>query len=96
MATANSTTSAQSKFTWLFLSTPENSPASTPTVLRTTADTEEAARAMFPGWDLTFAAKIRTESPLNTHWIDHDNCSSWSIIGGDISELKSWFGGAHA
>ena len=91
----NSTTSEQSKFTWLFLGTRQNDTAA-PTVLRTTAETEEAARADFPGWVLTFAAKIRTESPINTHWIDSDSNSVWSIMGNTMQDYAEWFGGAHA
>ncbi|WP_339353032.1 host cell division inhibitor Icd-like protein, partial [Klebsiella pneumoniae] len=45
------------KFTWLFLATPKKHDCS-PIVLRTQADSEEAARNTFPGWDLVFAAKI--------------------------------------
>lgn len=51
------------KFTWLFLATPKKHDCP-PIVLRTMADTEEAARNAFPCWNLTFAAKIRTESSL--------------------------------
>ncbi|HCP5916374.1 TPA: host cell division inhibitor Icd-like protein [Escherichia coli] len=50
-------------YTWLFLGTPKGQ-ISTPIVIRTTADTEEEARAWFPCWDLTFAAKIRSECSL--------------------------------
>ena len=51
------------KFTWLFLATPKKHDCS-PIVLRTQADSEEAARNTFPGWDLIFAAKTRTECSL--------------------------------
>lgn len=51
-------------FTWLFLGTRPNDKAE-PTTLRTTAATEADARADFPGWDLTFAAKIRTQCSLD-------------------------------
>lgn len=61
MATTLATT--QTKFTWLFLGTPEGH-SCTPIVLRTMADTEEEARAIFPCWNLTFAAKIRCECSL--------------------------------
>lgn len=50
-------------YTWLFLGTPKGQ-TSTPVVIRTTADTEEEARAWYPRWDLTFAAKIRSECSL--------------------------------
>lgn len=51
------------KFTWLFIGTPKGQTC-TPVVIRTTADTEEEARAWYPRWDLTFAAKIRSEYSL--------------------------------
>ena len=56
-------TQTRPKFTWLFLGTPKGQPC-TPVVIRTTADTEEEARAWYSRWDLTFAAKIRSECPL--------------------------------
>ncbi|HEY2455556.1 MAG TPA: host cell division inhibitor Icd-like protein [Scandinavium sp.] len=52
------------KFTWLFLGEPKGQTC-TPITLRTQADTEEEARAAFCGWDLTFAAKIRTQCSLS-------------------------------
>ncbi|QPG07916.1 host cell division inhibitor Icd-like protein [Klebsiella pneumoniae subsp. pneumoniae] len=51
----------------------------TPIVLRTMADTEESARDTFPGWDLIFAAKIRTESPFMDSWIDSDSGTIWQL-----------------
>lgn len=63
MATQNSTTSAQPRFTWLFLGTPKGHTC-TPVVIRVTADTEEEARLWYSRWDLTFAAKIRSECSL--------------------------------
>ncbi|MDX4795329.1 host cell division inhibitor Icd-like protein [Klebsiella pneumoniae] len=66
-------THSQTKFTWLFLATPKNHEC-TPIVLRTMADTEEVARNMFPGWDLTFAAKIRTEISLR-----YSGCGSYGL-----------------
>lgn len=68
----------QEKFTWLFLATPKNHEC-TPIVLRTMADTEESARDTFPGWDLIFAAKIRTESPFMDSWIDSDSGTIWQL-----------------
>lgn len=50
-------------YTWLFLGTPKGQTCK-PVVIRTTADTEEEARAWYPRWDLTFAAKIRSECSL--------------------------------
>lgn len=72
------------KFTWLFLGTPKGNTC-TPIVLRTVAETEEAARAAFSGWNLTFAAKIRTENPLNYSWSEPDAMMLWSLCGDDIS-----------
>lgn len=68
------------KFTWLFLGTPKGN-ACTPVTLRTEANTEEEARENFCGWDLTFAAKIRTDCPLTTNWMDQDHFVYWSLIG---------------
>ncbi|QCD04308.1 host cell division inhibitor Icd-like protein [Citrobacter portucalensis] len=56
-------TQTHPKFTWLFLGTPKGQTC-TPVVIRTAADTEEEARAWYPRWDLTFAAKIRSECSL--------------------------------
>ncbi|HGK4840549.1 TPA: host cell division inhibitor Icd-like protein [Kluyvera georgiana] len=53
-------------YTWLFLGTPKGQTC-TPVVIRTAADTEEEARAWYPRWELTFAAKIRSECPLYQH-----------------------------
>lgn len=92
MATANNTTGPQGQnlptlnsYTWIFLGTPEGQDC-TPVALRTTALTEDCARAEFPGWDLTFAAKIRTESPLMATWADHDNFTLWTLCGTDVRE----------
>lgn len=77
------------KFTWLFLATPKKHDCS-PIVLRTQADSEEAARNTFPGWDLIFAAKIRTESPFQDCWTDSDSGTIWQIIADDIPPLSSF------
>lgn len=61
------------KYTWLFLATPKKHDC-TPIVLRTMADTEEEARNTFPCWNLTFAAKIRTESSLRD-----SGCGSYGL-----------------
>lgn len=61
MATTLATT--QTKFTWLFLGTPKGQ-ACPPVVIRVAADTEDEARQWYPRWDLTFAAKIRSECSL--------------------------------
>ncbi|HCM1954432.1 TPA: host cell division inhibitor Icd-like protein [Salmonella enterica subsp. salamae serovar 9,46:z4,z24:z39:z42] len=52
-----------SKFTFLFLALKPGDNCA-PTVLRTVAESEDAARAWYPRWDLTFAAKIRSECSL--------------------------------
>ena len=82
------------KFTWLFLGTPKGQTC-TPIVLRTNAATEEDARTSFCGWDLTFAAKIRTESPLTTSWIDKDSTILWSLMGSDVPCLHDAAGVFH-
>ncbi|ENZ8379660.1 MULTISPECIES: host cell division inhibitor Icd-like protein [Klebsiella] len=73
------------KFTWLFLATREALSECSPVVLRCDADSEEDARAIFPEWHLTFAAKIRTESPYSFTWTDKNRATLWSIMGGEIS-----------
>ena len=95
----NSTTPPQgrdshdlNKFTWLFLASRPDDKAA-PTVLRTTAATEAAARADFPGWELTFAAKIRTESPFACHWLDTDGLVQWSVIGADAKQSLEYLVG---
>lgn len=88
-------TQTHPKFTWLFLGTRPNDKAA-PTVLRTTASTEAEARAEFCGWDLTFAAKIRTESPLSASWTCPDSMTLWSLLGTDISYLNEMAGGCNA
>lgn len=70
------------KFTWLFLGTP-NGHVCAPVVLRTVAETEDTARQAFCGWKLTFAAKIRTESPLSVSFMDPESQILWSILGSD-------------
>lgn len=82
MATANITTEQKPAFSWIFLGKPKGEEwTGQPVTLRTQADTEEAARDAFPSWDLTFAAKIRTASPLNYHFIEGNY--SWSLMGSD-------------
>ncbi|EBV5086334.1 host cell division inhibitor Icd-like protein [Salmonella enterica subsp. enterica serovar Ball] len=79
-----------SKFTFLFLALKPGDNCA-PTVLRTVAETEDAARAEFPGWDLTFAAKIRTESPMMHGWNDYDSETIWTIIGSKACPLPASF-----
>lgn len=76
-------TQTRPKFTWLFLGTPKGQTC-TPITLRTEAETEEEACAAFCGWDLTFAAKIRTESPFETDWVDGADFIRWQISGRDM------------
>ena len=76
------------KFTWLFLGTPKGHTC-TPIVLRTVADTEDTARAAFCGWNLTFAAKIRTESTLSVSFMDSENRTLWSILGSDPYSVEA-------
>ena len=85
-----STTSTRSVFTWLFLATRPNDKA-VPTVLRTTSDTEEAARRKFRGRDLTFAARIRNETAINARWVEGHTI--WTLSGGQVTEFNEWSGG---
>ena len=88
-------TQTRPEFTWLFLGTRANDTAA-PTVLRTTASTEFEARADFPGWKLTVAARIRTESPFLNSWTCPESMTLWSLHGTDISYLNEMTGGNHA
>ncbi|EEA4709834.1 TPA: host cell division inhibitor Icd-like protein [Salmonella enterica] len=56
-------TQTHPKYTWLFLGTPKGK-FCTPVVIRIAADTEKEARQWYAKWDLTFAAKIRSECSL--------------------------------
>lgn len=87
-------TETRPKFTWLFLGKPKGSDC-TPIVLRTTADTEKEARVMLVGWDLIFAAKIRTDCPLTCHWVDKNSAVLWTLIGKkyDHDEMARYFAG---
>lgn len=92
MATDNSTTPALPKFTWLFLATYAD-PKALPTVLRTQADTEADARQMLTGdYTLTFAAKINTACPVNSHFYDAVAGTTWGIMGKTFSrdEIMAW------
>lgn len=57
-------TQTHAKFTWLFLATPRQHADVCPVIVRFISDSEENARAAFPGWHLVFAAKIRSECSL--------------------------------
>jgi hypothetical protein len=70
-------TQTRPEFTYLFLGTPSDLPTSTPVVLRAEADAEELARAHFPGWDLVFAAQIRTKAPCRLQLFDGNDHFSW-------------------
>lgn len=56
-------TQTHPKFTWLFLGIPKGQNCM-PVVIRIAADNEEEAREWYSRWDLTFAAKIRSECSL--------------------------------
>ncbi|MGQ3663191.1 host cell division inhibitor Icd-like protein [Citrobacter braakii] len=76
-------TETRPKFTWLFLGKPQREDfTGKPITLRTEADTEQEAREAFPAWELTFAAKIRTDCPVTYSWCSGtDKCISWMITG---------------
>ncbi len=73
------------KFTWLFLATPIRHEDVCPAIVRFDADTEEKARGAFPGWNLVFAAKIRTESPCKFAFF---NYASGVGLAFDSKELR--------
>ena len=78
-------TETRPKFTWLFLGKPKDEDfTGAPVTLRTEADDEQTARDAFPCWDLTFAAKIRTDCPITHSWVaGTDKCFSWMILGNE-------------
>ncbi|MCX8959446.1 host cell division inhibitor Icd-like protein [Erwinia psidii] len=78
-------TQTHPEFTWLFLAIPRGTTGK-PVVLRTQATSETKARETFPGWDLTFAAKIRTDSPLSVAWSDPYSSTLWLLTGSNIFE----------
>ncbi|MBL5920617.1 host cell division inhibitor Icd-like protein [Lelliottia amnigena] len=96
MATANITTDQKPAFSWIFLGQPKGEEwTGQPVTLRTQADTEEAARDAFPSWDLMFAAKIRTASPLDYHFMEGNYL--WSLMGSDARDsLREMAGVRHA
>lgn len=77
-------TQTHPKFTWLFLATPKRHPDCPPIIVRFSADTEEAARNAFPGWSLTFAAKIRTESPCRFAFHDYASGITLAFDNGEV------------
>ncbi|BEM39931.1 hypothetical protein SME10J_36580 [Serratia marcescens] len=81
-------TQTRSKFTFLFLATPDHTPECAPVVLRFDADTEAAARDAFPGWDLIFAAKIRTQPPCRVAFFDYATRSGWEFDSASVQEVR--------
>lgn len=81
-------TQTRPEFTWLFLATPDHTPECTPVVLRFDADTEDKARAAFPGWDLVFAAKIRAQSPCRVAFFDYTTRRGWEFDSAAIQEVR--------
>lgn len=77
-------TQTHPKFTWLFLAKPKRHPGCPPVIVRFSADTEDAARQAFPGWSLTFAAKIRTESPCRFALHDYASGMSLELDNGEV------------
>ncbi|ELN2734863.1 host cell division inhibitor Icd-like protein [Pluralibacter gergoviae] len=81
-------TQTHPKFTWLFLATPKGYPDCSPVVLRFDADTEETARAAFPGWDMVFAAKIRAEAPCRVAFFDYTTRRGWEFDSAAGQEVR--------
>ncbi|MDP8800910.1 host cell division inhibitor Icd-like protein [Serratia marcescens] len=81
-------TQTRSKFTFLFLATPDHTPECAPVVLRFDADTEAAERNAFPGWDLIFAAKIRTQPPCRVAFFDYATRSGWEFDSASVQEVN--------
>ena len=84
----NQSTQTRPEFTWLFLATPDHTPECTPVVLRFDADTEDKARAAFPGWDLVFAAKIRAQAPCRVAFFDYTTRRGWEFDSAAIQEVR--------
>lgn len=80
-------TQTHPKFTWLFLATPKSHPDCSPVVLRFDTDTEENARAAFPGWEMVFAAKIRTEAPCRVAFFDYNTRRGWAFDSASDREV---------
>lgn len=77
-------TQTHPKFTWLFLATPKLHPGSPPVIVRFCADTEDEARQVFHGWILTFAAKIRTESPCRFTFHEYASGMPLAFDSGEV------------
>lgn len=80
-------TQTHPKFTWLFLATPKSHPDCSPVVLRFDTDTEENARAAFPGWEMVFAAKIRAEAPCRVALFDYNTRRGWDFDSASDREV---------
>lgn len=80
-------TQTHPKFTWLFLATPKSYPDCSPVVLRFDTDTEENARAAFPGWEMVFAAKIRAEAPCRVAFFDYNTRRGWAFDSASDREV---------
>lgn len=80
-------TQTHPKFTWLFLATPKSHPGCSPIVLRFDTDTEENARAAFPGWEMVFAAKIRAEAPCRVAFFDYNTRRGWDFDSASDREV---------
>ena len=80
-------TQTHPKFTWLFLATPKSHPDCSPVVLRFDTDTEENARAAFPGWEMVFAAKIRAEAPCRIAFFDYNTRRGWAFDSASDREV---------
>lgn len=80
-------TQTHPKFTWLFLATPKSHPGCSPVVLRFDTDTEENARAAFPGWEMVFAAKIRAEAPCRVAFFDYNTRRGWAFDSASDREV---------
>ena len=80
-------TQTHPKFTWLFLATPKSHPDCSPVVLRFDTDTEENARAAFPGWEMVFAAKIRAEAPCRVAFFDYNPRRGWAFDSASDREV---------
>lgn len=77
-------TQTHPKFTWPFLATPKHHPDCRPIIVRFSADSEDDARQGFPGWNLTFAAKIRTESPCRFAFHDYASGMTLAFDNGEV------------
>lgn len=81
-------TQTRPEFTWLFLATPRHHPECSPIVLRFDADTEDAARDAFPGWNLVFAAKIRAHAPCRVAFFDYTTRRGWEFDSAAFQEVR--------